>query len=486
MKKLLLSMAAVALGLSAANAAEITINVNDATDIQGTLKEERPAGTNSDNDNGEAKHYENVTALTLGDFSFTFDKGSAKNATAYYYNMSTSTKTQNTIRVYTGSTMTISAPAGTEILSIDMTGDKGKKDTAPTVSTGNATAPTAKQITWEGNAATIEFTWTNSFRIEQLTIVTGASDKETVAAPTFTPASGTSFTENLAVTIAAVEGADIYYTLDGSNPTAASDKYEAPIVLTSTTTVKAIAVKEGMNNSVVATATYTKDEAMATLAELIVAGLDDDKTEFTYSGNATVTYVNGKNMYVEDATAALLIYGDVNTTYTQGDIISGFKGTFQIYNGTYELNANAASFGAPVGTTDVKPADFTIGTLTANDQNKYIILHDVTVDGDALTLTSGSDEIGMFNKFSVEIPAGKTQKDVVGLVSYYKKNSDPAPVLQIYPLQFQEPTGIAAIEAENGVAEYYSINGVRVDGNNLQPGIYVVRNNGKAHKVIVK
>lgn len=52
-------------------------------------------------------------------------------------------------------------------------------------------------------------------------------------------------------------GASIYYTLDGSIPTVASTLYTSPIKLTSeSTTISAIAVKSGMNNSNLAIFTY--------------------------------------------------------------------------------------------------------------------------------------------------------------------------------------------------------------------------------------
>ena len=85
------------------------------------------------------------------------------------------------------------------------------------------------------------------------------SEKEVVAAPTFTPVSGTTFTSTQNVTIAcATEGAKIYYTTDGTAPTTASTLYEGAITINKTTTIKAIAVKDGMADSAVVTATYTK------------------------------------------------------------------------------------------------------------------------------------------------------------------------------------------------------------------------------------
>ncbi|MBQ7793279.1 MAG: chitobiase/beta-hexosaminidase C-terminal domain-containing protein, partial [Clostridia bacterium] len=83
----------------------------------------------------------------------------------------------------------------------------------------------------------------------------------TVAAPVFSPAS-TSFNGSINVTITtATDGAIIYYTTDGSTPTTSSKKYTGTITVTSTTTIKAIAVKDGMADSKVSSVTYTKQES---------------------------------------------------------------------------------------------------------------------------------------------------------------------------------------------------------------------------------
>lgn len=90
-----------------------------------------------------------------------------------------------------------------------------------------------------------------------------------VGAPTVNLAEGT-YTENQSVTLtSSTEGATIYYTTDGSEPTitggvpaGTTAVYTAPIAVTGTegesitTTIKAIAVKSGMQDSSVGTFTY--------------------------------------------------------------------------------------------------------------------------------------------------------------------------------------------------------------------------------------
>ena len=86
----------------------------------------------------------------------------------------------------------------------------------------------------------------------------GGSVTPTVAAPTI---SGTTpFAETTSVTMSGPAGASIYYTVDGSTPTTSSTQYSAAFTLSDTTTVKAIAMKDGVSSSV-ASRTFTKGAA---------------------------------------------------------------------------------------------------------------------------------------------------------------------------------------------------------------------------------
>ena len=60
----------------------------------------------------------------------------------------------------------------------------------------------------------------------------------------------TPFSDSTEVTMSGPEDADIYYTTDGSTPTAQSTLYEGGFTLSDTTTVKAIAIKNGESSEV--------------------------------------------------------------------------------------------------------------------------------------------------------------------------------------------------------------------------------------------
>lgn len=97
----------------------------------------------------------------------------------------------------------------------------------------------------EGGA---QFSDTFTARIKELS---------TLDAPVIDP-NGGSFSESCKVSITAQEGATIFYTTDGTDPTADSNKYTAPFTITEDTTVKAIAIKENCRDSKIASAKFTK------------------------------------------------------------------------------------------------------------------------------------------------------------------------------------------------------------------------------------
>lgn len=95
---------------------------------------------------------------------------------------------------------------------------------------------------------------------------------ETVAPTVFSPVSGSVATNEIGVTLSsATQEAGIRYTLDGSEPTSASQRYTNMITLRQSTTIRAKAIKWGMADSDVTAATYTIYHTLPTLAEALDA-----------------------------------------------------------------------------------------------------------------------------------------------------------------------------------------------------------------------
>ncbi len=123
---------------------------------------------------------------------------------------------------------------------------------------------------------------TDTQKASAVTSSTQTAPKLTVATPTFKPDGTTSFRGTQTVEIScATPGASIYYTTDDTMPTSSSTAYNGAISLTATTTIKAIAVKADMNDSAVATVTFTRRSSSGGGGISSVPGYDvsADKTE---------------------------------------------------------------------------------------------------------------------------------------------------------------------------------------------------------------
>ncbi|MCF0201407.1 MAG: chitobiase/beta-hexosaminidase C-terminal domain-containing protein, partial [Bacteroidales bacterium] len=195
---------------------------------------------------GYTNAQEITDAVIDGNVSVAFYKGSNSNTPKYY-------TSGTAIRCYGGNYFTITSAEG-NLTAITLTFGSGDGSNAITTNVGSFTSPT-----WTGDSPSVTFTiggTTGNRRIKGIS-VTYASSTPTCATPTFAPEGGT-YTEAQTVSISCeTEGASIHYTLDGTAPTASSALYTAPVAIATTTTLKAIAVKEGNADSEVASATYT-------------------------------------------------------------------------------------------------------------------------------------------------------------------------------------------------------------------------------------
>jgi hypothetical protein len=179
----------------------------------------------------------------------------------------------------------------------------------------------------------------------------------TVAAPTFSPVAG-AYQSAQSVTISsATSGASIRYTINGSTPSETSGAlYDGPIVISSTTTINAIAYLTGMTDSAVTSATYaigtsftglslgsnvdcSQNPCVNSLTGPAQMGFFINGAGFgTPQGNSTVT-LNGTPLTVPNWQDAY-IFVQVPSTATSGNIVvtvgsqSGIQaGRFTVTNG---------------------------------------------------------------------------------------------------------------------------------------------------------
>ena len=171
----------------------------------------------------------------------------------------------------------------------------------------------------------------------------------------------------------------IYFTLDGSDPTSSSTLYTGEFTLTTTTTVKAIAVKDGVSSSP-ATATFT-NVGVGTIAE---AYAFTQNSQFIFTGNAVVTYQNGRFVWIRDNSGSGLIYRVSSETgsFNNGDILdAGWTGTNSTYNSIREFN-NASGVTSSSNGGTVAPFDRTSTGITTANVNEYVSLSNVRLSWD--------------------------------------------------------------------------------------------------------
>lgn len=204
----------------------------------------------------------------------------------------------------------------------------------------------------------------------------GNGTSQQVVMPTFDPAGG-AYTSGQTVTIATTtEGASIRYTVDGSVPSStASTEYTGAVPVSATTTIKAIAYKDGMSDSTVAEATYT-----FALAAVAAPTFDPAGTTFTSTPQTVTisTTTNGATIkYTTDASDPV-----TSTTATEGTSVSVSDAT------------TIKAYAYKTGMADSAVADATytfaivgvVSTPTFNPTGTFRTAQNVTIS----TITSGA------------------------------------------------------------------------------------------------
>ena len=346
------------------------------------------------------------------------------------------------MRIYKGAILNISSTEGNIEKVVFTCTANGTSNYGPgnfTVSEGTYTYD-GKVGTWVGSQAAVAFNASGAqVRATKIEVTLAPAGENYVAAPTIKGKA--KFLETAEVTIAAGEGAAIYYTLDGTEPTAASTLYEGAITLTETATVKAVAV-EGDVLSEVVEATFTKvvPEELA-FADLCNLTADKKEVKVNFNG-VVVAFVDGGTVHLREGENAAALY-NIGLDLQQGQVLEGYiVADFKLYNSMPELVVNDDLTDVSTISLNAKPAEVTPYVVSVADLNEgrwmahYVQLCDVTIETETVDsktttyIVQGEDKIACYKGIDLTafVGTGKTYDIEVLFNSIYKGTPQVKPL----------------------------------------------------------
>lgn len=288
---------------------------------------------------------------TADGLTFTFQKNSGSTNPAWNGGSSE-------LRLYAKGSLTITSSTSrvTKVV-YEYVVNKNRNGKFPNVDgvegTTNKGTWTESTKTWEDADGDTEITLSTSgeagnlgFKSITVTLESGAA--ASVAKPVIE--GETSFYDETEVTLSCTtEGAKIYYTLDGTEPSATSTEYlGSAIKLNATATVKAIAIN-GEDKSSIVEKKFTKAPEFASIEALVAAGLATGTKVTVSFSEVEITNIfenkSGKRqgiyLDVKAGDKDVEIYynaDDVPEAWNIGGVVSGtIQGTWTLYNGQWEI-----------------------------------------------------------------------------------------------------------------------------------------------------
>ena len=272
-----------------------------------------------------------------------------------------------------------------------------------------------------------------------------------VYSPTFTPADGMSFTETLSVTLACqTSGATIYYTTDGSTPSATNGtEYTDAITLTETTTIKAIAYDGEGNSSNVATASYTLGSGDTPTAE----GTFIFNTDEGLAALGITKPDGGKGV---DVNQMALVSGGVTMTSTSGSTAT------RVWNSSGNTDLRIYSGGGSLTFTSETPI-VKIEFTSPNNSLNYIGVSSGTWTGESKSVTFTATGTARINTITVTLKGEMPEKQDVTLefsetaVEATLGETFTAPTLSVDPIEAESAVvysssdeSVATVDASTG------------------------------------
>ncbi|MDE6296397.1 MAG: chitobiase/beta-hexosaminidase C-terminal domain-containing protein, partial [Muribaculaceae bacterium] len=291
-------------------------------------------------------------------------------------------------------------------------------------------------------------------------------------------------TDNSVTINCATEGASIYYTLDGEEPTEeAGTKYEEPVTLTEACTVKAIAVMEGVSSSVASLDVYLR---IVESLEQFLANASPETVKIECAVTAIETI--GDYLMVKDDKGSYAIIHTLNNELKEdlnvenGYTWDGMTADFESY-GTYGF-IQPVSLGEGEQKEAVTPKEVSVTEFECVPF-EYVKVQGLAVEKNYRYLTftdiNGNELDGYQFFLAVEIPTPEeaTRYDVTGFAS---NEGD-----ELWPASFvvNVNSGVNTVESDDSEGVYFNMQGIKIDNPN-DKGVYIVVKNGKAQKRVVK
>ena len=220
---------------------------------------------------------------------------------------------------------------------------------------------------------TFKNTGSSNARIDDisLTVKTAGSAPTTCSTPSFSPASGSSVYYGTEVAItSATDGAAIYYTTDGTTPTTSSTLYKSSSkpTITGATTIKAIAVKDGLSNSSEGSASYTVKAPDAPVFSVVggmvekgstvtLTSADGTTIRYTTDGSTTPTasvgtvYSSAITINVDQTIKAVAYDAGGNCSSVASYAFTVFEGTVVTFNASTDTGTSLSKSGVTFTTS---------------------------------------------------------------------------------------------------------------------------------------
>ncbi len=315
-------------------------------------------------------------------------------------------------RLYSGSTTTISVHDG-KITTIEFT-INGSYDLS-NLSTSTGTYNSTSGV-WTGVATSVAFSASAQVRLDKIKVYYA-----TTATPTFSVAEG-EYSEAKSVEIScATDGAKIYYTTDGTTPTSSSTAYSSAIPVTETTTLKAIAIKSGVESEV-ASATYTMNRPDAPEFDVVTCVFDAAFDLHLSAADGTTIYYTTDGTTPTSSCSTYSTKVAVSAATTTVKAIAVKNGlTSDVASETYTYDSRITpTFTLSTTNIDLKVNDSSSAvTLTTNsDATPSFTCDDphVTLTGTGNSRTISANAAGTYT-VNVSVTESATYKDAAGIVT---------------------------------------------------------------------